>query len=212
MSGFGKKSTAYICYLIVNVWWYLSCFVGLLFPPLLIYEYFWGTHPDSIMGINVPLADSMVILKNPEQYQHVAIGSVSGQVDFEYILQHSPNTYITWAIFFCAVLALFIFGIYQLRNLLKASVNNAIFTEQNVKRLKILAVIIMLVDPLRWIQHHFIFDTLGNIIPPETADIRIGLPMVGDEWTFIIMGLLVFTLAAIFEKGNKMYQELKLTV
>lgn len=212
MNGFGKKSTAYICYLIVNFWWYLSCFVGLLLPPLLIYEYFWGTHPDSIMGINVPLADSMVALKNPEQYQHIAISSVSGQVDYEYILQQSPNTYIAWAIFICLVLALFIYAMYQLRNLLKASVNNAIFTEQNVKRIKIMAAIIILVDPLRWIQHHFIFETLGNIIPPETADFRIGLPMVGDEWTFIIMGLLVFTLAAIFEKGNEMYQELKLTV
>ena len=70
----------------------------------------------------------------------------------------------------------------------------------------------MVVDPLRWIQHHFIFETLGDIIPPQTADIRLGLPMVGDEWTFIIMGLLVFTLAAVFEKGNEMYQELKLTV
>ena len=144
MSGFGKKSTAYICYLIVNFWWYLSCLTGLLFPAMLTYGYF--AKPDNIMGINVPLADSMVTLKNPEQYQYVGVGSVSGQVDFSYLLQHSPGTYIVWAVFVCS------------------------------------------------------------------ADIRIGLPMVGDEGTFIIMGLLVFTLAAIFEKGNEMYQELKLTV
>jgi uncharacterized membrane protein YciS (DUF1049 family) len=212
MGGFGKKSTAYICYLIVNAWWYLSCLVGILFPALLTYGYLQHPGPDAIMGINVPLADSMVALKNPGQYQHITIDSVSGQVDFSYLLQNNPTMYILWGLFFCVVLALFIFGIYQLRNLLKASVNNAIFTRQNVSRIKIIAVIIMLVDPLRWIQHHFMFKTLSNIIPPETADIHIGLPMVGNDWTFIVMGLLVFTLAAVFEKGHEMYQELKLTV
>ena len=212
MTGFGKKSTAYICYLIVNIWWYLSCIVGFILPAVLTYGYFQDPQSDSIMGINVPLADSMVALKNPEQYQHITVDSVSGQVDFSYLLQYSSGLYIAWALFFCIVLFLFIYGIYQLRNLLKASVNNAIFIQENVNRIKILAGIIVLVDPLRWIQHHFIFKTINNITPPETADIRIGLPMVGDEWTFIIMGLLVFTLAAVFEKGNEMYQELKLTV
>ena len=130
MNGFGKKSTSYICYLIVNFWLYLSCLAGLLFPAMLTYGYF--AKPDHILGINVPLADSMVTLKNPEQYQHVAVGSVSGQVDFSYLLEHSPGTYIAWAVFFCSVLALIIFGMYQLRNLLKSSVNNAVFTEQNV--------------------------------------------------------------------------------
>lgn len=212
MSGFGKKSTAYICFLIVNAWWYLSCLAGILLPSLLIYGYFQNPQPDTIMGINVPLADSMVALKNSDQYQHIIVDSVSGQVDLSYLLQNNPGMYIAWALFFCVVLALFIYGIYQLRNLLKASVNDAIFTKQNVGRIKIIAVIIMLVDPLRWIQHHFMYKTLGNIMPPETVDIRIGLPMVGDDWTFIVMGLLVFTLAAVFEKGNEMYQELKLTV
>jgi hypothetical protein len=212
MSGFGKKSTAYICYLIVNAWWYLSCLAGILLPALLTYGYFQDPQSDTIIGINVPLADSMVALKNSEQYQHITVDSASGQVDFSYLLQNNPTLYIAWALFFCVVLALVIYGIYQLRKLLKSSLNNAIFTEQNVGRIKTIAVIIILIDPLRWVQHHFMFKTLGNIVPPETANIRIGLPMVGDDWTFIVMGLLVFTLAAVFEKGNEMYQELKLTV
>jgi len=68
MSGFGKKSTAYICYLIVNIWWYLSCILGFIFPASLIYEYFYSSHPDSTFGITLPLEPSLVTLTEEANY------------------------------------------------------------------------------------------------------------------------------------------------
>src|SRR5699024_4013809 len=65
MSGFGKKSTAYICYLLVNFWWYVSCVLGIAMPLLLLYDYLTDPHPDMIFGITAPISTSIITINNP---------------------------------------------------------------------------------------------------------------------------------------------------
>ncbi|MDZ7658951.1 DUF2975 domain-containing protein [Fodinibius sp.] len=215
MNRFGKKSTAYICYLIVNVWWYLSCVLGFIFPATLIYEYFHSSHPDSIMGITLPLEPSLVTLNEEANYEFIEIDSVTGTLDFDFILHSNPFTYLIWSSFICIALGLFIYGLYQLRILLKQTVDGSIFTAANIRRIKTIAILLIIVEPLQWLVRYFIRNSLADkahLLASQQADISINIPMVGEDWMFIIMGLLVFTLAAVFEKGNEMYQELKLTV
>jgi len=215
MSGFGKKSTAYICYLIVNVWWYLSCVIGVIFPAMLIYEYFYNTHPDSIFGITLPLEPSLVTLTEKANYEFLDIDSITGTMDFDFIMQSSPVTYLIWGGFICVALGLFLYGLYQLRSLLKQTVDGSIFTTANIRRIKTIAILLIIVEPLQWLFRYLIRHSLADkayLLASQEANISINIPMVGEDWMFIIIGLLVFTLAAVFEKGNEMYQELKLTV
>ena len=215
MSGFGKKSTAYICYLIVNIWWYLSCIVGVIFPLTLVYEYFYSSHPDSIFGITLPLEPSLVTLTKEANYDFIDINSVTGTMDFDFIMQSSPITYLIWSSFICIAIGLFLYGLYQLRNLLKQTVDGSIFTTANIRRIKTIAILLIIVEPLQWIARYLIRNSLADkahLLASQQANISIKIPMVGEDWIFIIIGLLVFTLAAVFEKGNEMYQELKLTV
>jgi len=215
MSGFGKKSTAYICYLIVNIWWYLSCILGFIFPASLIYEYFYSSHPDSTFGITLPLEPSLVTLTEEANYEFLDIDSVTGTLDFDFIMQSSPTTYLIWSSFICIALGLFLFGLYQLRSLLKQTVEGSIFTTANIRRIKTIAILLILVEPLQWIAQYLIRDSLAekaHLLASQQANVSIKIPMVGEDWIFIIIGLLVFTLAAVFEKGHELYQEQKLTV
>ncbi|PAU94852.1 hypothetical protein CK503_05105 [Aliifodinibius salipaludis] len=215
MSGFSKKSTAYICYLIVNVWWYLSCVIGVIFPATLIYEYFYSSHPDSIFGITLPLEPSLVTLNEEANYEFLDIDSVTGTIDFDFIMQSNPIIYIIWSGFICIALGLFLYGLYQLRSLLKRTINGSIFTAANIQRIKTIAILLIIVEPLQWLTRYLIRYSLADkahLLASQQANINIKIPMVGEDWMFIIIGLIVFTLAAVFEKGNEMYQELKLTV
>ena len=212
MDSFGKKSAAYICYLIVNFWWYISCIFGVFLPVFLIYEYAQGTHPDTLFGITIPVSTDLVTLIKPDEYSYLSVEAVKGTVDFGYIMQHNPDTYIIWAVFLCIVIALFLFGLFQLRNLLKSAIHDTVFSTSNIRRIKIIAVLILLLEPLEWVQQHFVFETLPNLVATEAADLSIGLPTPGGDWGFIVVGLLIYALASVFEKGYEMFQELKLTV
>lgn len=162
--------------------------------------------------MSVPLSGSLVELNKPEHYHYLKIDSTKAQIDFSYVLQNYHDIYILWALFICLVLGLFLYGLFQMRQLLKSSVSQAVFVEKNIRRLKIIALLVILIEPLKWIQHHFIFSGFGEVIAAESADLSIRLPILGSDWTFIVVGLLIFALAAVFEKGRDMYQELKLTV
>ena len=210
MSGFGKKSTAYICYLLVNFWWYVPCVLGIAMPLLLLYDYLEDSHPDTIFGITAPISTSLIALKQPEQYDFISIGSIEGMVDFGYILQHSPSTYLLWAIFVCFMIGIYLIGLYQLRSLLHSTVYKKVFSKKNVRRIKIIAVLILLLKPLALIQQYFIFESLGSFVPQGGSGFQVGLP--GPAIGPIFIGLLIYSLGAVFEKGYELYQEQKLTV
>src|SRR5699024_6353955 len=107
-----------------------------------------------------PISTSLITLKQPEQYDFISIGGVKGMVDFGYILQHSPTTYLFWAVFLCAMIGIYLIGLYQLRNILYSAVYKTVFTKKNARRIKIIAVLILLLKPLAWFQQYFIFESL----------------------------------------------------
>jgi hypothetical protein len=136
-------------------------------------------------------------------------------MDFDYLMQITPITFLIWTSFICIALGLFLYGLYQLRSLLKQTVDGSIFTAANIRRIKTIAILLIIVEPLQWLVRYLIRNSLAekaHLLASQQANISIKIPIVGEDWIFIIIGLLVFTLAAVFEKGNEMYQELKLTV
>lgn len=204
----GRKSAAYISYLLVNFWWYVSCIVGIILPVGFVIEYVWGTHSNIIFGISVPIDTELVAFKDTAAYDHLSIGGVKGMVDYSYIFQHRPEVYWIWTVFLCLIIALYLTGLYQLKRLLKTSINEAVFTKKNTRRIKIIAFLIMAGGPLQWVQQHFIYGSIGNFVGNQMFEVA--LP--GFEFGFIFAGLLVYTLATVFDKGRQMYQELKFTV
>ena len=103
---------------------------------------------------------------------------------------------------------MFITGFYQLKQLLASAVNDKVFSRINIRRIKTIALLVFLVDPLGWVYREF-FLVLPDFLAEQHDPITLAVGLDVGYW---FIGLLLFALAAVFEKGYEMYQELKLTV
>src|SRR5699024_10717465 len=118
--------------------------------------------------------------------------------------------YLILAVFVCIMIGIYLIGLYQLRSLLHSAVYKTVFTKKNVRRIKIIAALILLLKPLACIQQDFIFESLVSFIPQVGSVFHIVLP--GPAIWPILIGLLLYSLGAVFKKGYELYQEQKLTV
>lgn len=208
MKAFGKKSTAYICYLIVNVFWYLGIIVGILIVvgvSLMLLG--WVTYPPEV-SFNIPISNSEVEFSSESISEFITISEATVDIESQYIYNQNPGLFVGLQFFMAFCFCLVLYGFYQLRMILKTTVYQAVFTKKNIWRLKIMAFIVMAVDPLGWIYRYVFARNFVSFVEQQNLTITLG----GFEMGYIVYGLLLFTLAAIFESGYEMYQELKLTV
>lgn len=206
MKSFGKKSAANICYWLVNISWYLSWLISIILLIGITIEHFKGSY---ITGITVKLAESMVSVEAGPLSNYLAVETVKAELNYGYILQHNPAIYYINFVYMLLVVALFLFGLYQLRKLLKATVNETVFTKPNIRRIKTIAILLIAWGPLRWLHHNFIVGSIKGFLYKSGFTIGVDLPIIFD---YLTVGLIIYALATVFEKGYEMYQELKLTV
>lgn len=204
MDSLGEKSTAYISYLIINFLWYLSLVTVSILTFAMIYS-FWN--PEAIdLNASVPIDPSQVTMQN--EIPFLEIDEVSGNLELSYLIESHKGFYIGWCLYILAMSALFLYGFNQLRRVLKATVYDAIFTSENISRLKKMAFIVMAFDPLKWIYYLVFVNQAGSF----TAGFRFEIGVLSFQVGFLLTGLLLYVLATIFEEGFRMYEELKLTV
>ena len=205
MDSLGKNSTAYISYLIINFLWYLSIAVVSILIFVMTYS-FWN--PEAIdLHATIPLDPSEVSLQN-DNMTFLEIDEVDGSLDLTYLIETKPDFYMGWCLYILAISSLFLYGFNQLRQVLKAAVYDAIFTSENISRLKKLAFIVMAFDPLKWIYYIVFVSQAGAFSTGYSFEIGVITFQIG----YILTGLLLYVLATIFEIGFQMYQELKLTI
>ena len=204
MDSLGKNSTAYISYLIINFLWYLSIAVVLILTLVMVYS-FWN--PEAIdLHTSIPIDSSQVSLQNEMPF--LEIDEVDANLELAYLIETKPGFYIGWCLYIMGISALFLFGFNQLRQVLKATVYDAIFTSENISRLKKLAFIVMAFEPLKWIYYIVFVSQAGSF----SADYSFEIGVLTFQIGYILTGLLLYVLATIFEEGYRMYEELKLTV
>ena len=204
MDSLGKNSTAYVSYLIINFLWYLS--VAVISVLLLVMIYSFGNPGAIDLNASVPVDPSLVTMQNDIPF--LEIDEVQGNLELSYLIETNRGFYLGWCLYILGISVLFLYGFNQLRQVLKASVYDAIFTSENISRLKKLAFVVMAFDPLKWIYYIAFVSQAGSF----SADFRFEIGVLSFQIGFILTGLLIFVLAAIFERGYKMYEELKLTV
>lgn len=204
MDSLGKNSTAYISYLIINFLWYLSTIAVSILLLAIIYS-FWN--PEAIdLNTSVPIDPSQVTM----QYEipFLEIDEVTGNLELSYLIETNKGFYMGWCLYILGISALFLYGFNQLRRVLQATVYDAIFTSENISRLKKLAFVVMAFDPLNWIYYIFFLSQVGSF----SAGFRFEIGVLTFQIGFLLTGLLLYVLASIFEEGYRMYEELKLTV
>lgn len=209
MSRFGKNSTAYICYIIVNVFWYLALIGGgAMIIGVISMIFGWIHYPPELLTFSIPISTSEVVFSSESISDLITIEHATVDIKSQYIFNQNPNLLVGLQIFGAFSFCLFLFGFYQLRMLLQTSVYHAVFTAKNIRRLKNMAYIVMAIDPLWWIYYQLFAKNFGSFVQQKDLTITLGSFDMG----YIVYGLLLYTLAAIFEKGYEMYKELKLTV
>jgi len=91
--------------------------------------------------------------------------------------------------------------------ILKSAWHDKVFSRKNIRRLKIIAGLIIAFKPFEWIIYRLFVVPIDEMLVANEISISLDL-----ELGSFVYGLLLFALAAVFEKGHDMYQELKLTV
>ena len=205
MENLQKKTTARICMKLTNLFWYLFLIIGTAAPIALLLAYV-GKLPE-VMNIDIviPISTDVLSLTTGETHSALSIDEAKAKMNLAYVAQEFPNLFFDISLYTVAGLILLLGILYNLKNLLKATLNDAVFTRQNITRIKIIAVLIFIIDPLKWIFINFITQ-------PLFAEVSTGITISFPSPGYWFIGLLVYMLAAVFEQGHEMYQELKLTV
>lgn len=204
MDSLGKNSTAYISYLVINFLWYFAIAVVSILLLVMIYS-FWN--PGAIdLNVTVPIDPSQVTMQN--ELPFLEIDEVQGNLDLSYLIEANREFYLGWCLYILGISVLFLYGFNQLRQILRATVYDAIFTADNISRLKKLAFIVMAFDPLKWIYYIIFVSQAGSF----SAGFSFEIGTLSFQIGYILTGLLLYVLATIFEKGYRMYEELKLTI
>jgi hypothetical protein len=203
-----NNSIARICLFFTNFTWYLFLALGTLAPILFLLAYLNRLPTQLDFNLTLPLAPEAVGIDSDIDHSAVSIDSAQAQMDLSYLSQHFPDIFLSWTIFTILLLAMTLLGLYQLKNLLQSTINDQVFTQHNIARIKIIALLVFSVDPLYWIYHNFFFDDLFA----DSSAHHISLTISSPTFNYWFIGLLIYVLAAVFEKGREMYQELKLTV
>lgn len=190
---------------ITTFFWFLFLLLGALVPVSLLLAYIGRLPGWMSFNLSVLINAESLMITSEVSSSAVSIDSAKASIDMTQMALEFPSLFVDFSIYAVAGIGIILGILYHLRNLLYATVNDAVFIRQNIKRIKMIAVLIFIIDPLQW----FFINVFSE---PLFADISNNITISFPSMGYWFIGLLVFTLAAVFEKGHEMYQELKLTV
>lgn len=206
MESLNNKNSVYYSYVIINFFWYFLCFTGLLLLGTLFTKHAFGIYLTEF-NIQIPIDSEQLTLETAVDPTMLSIESASANLNADYIINNHFGLYIGILISVVIGFGLFLFGFFQLRMILKSAWQDKVFIKENIKRLKIIAGLIIAFKPIEWIIYQLFVVPIDEMLVANEISISIDL-----ELGSFVYGLLLFALAAVFEKGHEMYQELKLTV
>jgi len=159
------------------------------------------------LSIKIPIEAGQVTLQTAIDSSMISIDSAMASLSIDYFIDNYFGLYIGIILSLIIAMALFLTGFFQLRMILKSALNEDVFTSKNIARLKIIAGLIILYTPFQWIVYQLFIMPIDSELIANEITISLNFKLGS-----LIYGLLLFALAAVFEKGHDMYQELKLTV
>lgn len=206
MDSIKHRNSVYYSYIIINFFWYFLCFTAILIIGTLFTKHAFGNYLAEF-NIRIPIDADQLTLDTAVDPTMLSIDAASASLNAGYIMDNHFSLYIGIIISVIIGFGLFLFAFYQLRMILKSAWKDRVFTETNINRLKIIAGIIIAFKPFEWVVYQLFVSPIDRML--AASDITVSMNL---ELGSFVFGLLLFALAAVFEKGHEMYQELKLTV
>lgn len=206
MTSLKNRNSVYYSYVIINFFWYFLCFAALLMLGTLFTKHAFGNYLTEF-NIQIPIDADQLTLDTAIDPTMLSIESASANLNADYIMNNHFGLYIGILISVVIGFGLFLFGFFQLRMILKSAWHDKVFTRKNIRRLKIIAGIIIAFKPLEWLMYQMFVVPIDELMVANEISVSLDF-----ELGSFVYGLLLFALAAVFEKGHDMYQDLKLTV
>jgi len=206
MNSLKDSNSVYYSYAIINFLWYALCGVVILFLGSIFAKHTFGLTMETL-SIKIPIEAGQVTLQTAIDSSMISIDSAMASLSIDYFIDNYFGLYIGIILSLIIAMALFLTGFFQLRMILKSALNEDVFTSKNIARLKIIAGLIILYTPFQWIVYQLFIMPIDSELIANEITISLNFKLGS-----LIYGLLLFALAAVFEKGHDMYQELKLTV
>lgn len=206
MNSLNNRDSVYYSYVIINFLWYALCATAILLIGIIFAKHAFGLTPETL-NIQIPINPNQLSLQTAIDSSMISIDSATASLNTEYVLDKHFGLYIGMMASLIIGLALSLFGFFQLRMILKSARNDEVFTLENIKRLKIIAGLLIAYKPIQWVIYQLFIVPIDKMLVANEISINLNF-----ELGSFIYGLLLFALASVFEKGHKMYQELKLTV
>jgi len=206
MTTLKNRNSVYYSYVIIKFFWYFLCFAAFLLIGTLFTKHAFGIYLTEF-GIQIPVEAEQLTLDTAIDPSMLSIDTASANLNADYIMNNHFGLYIGMLISVVIGFGLFLFGFFQLRMILKSAWHDKVFTQENIRRLKIIAGLIIAFKPLEWLIYQLFVVPIDEMLVANEISISLDL-----ELGSFVYGLLLFALAAVFEKGHDMYQELKLTV
>lgn len=206
MTTLKNRNSVYYSYVIINFFWYFLCFAALLIIGTLFTKHAFGLYLTEF-GIQIPIQAEQLTLDTAIDTSMISIDSASANLNADYIINNHFGLYIGILISVVIGFGLFLFGFFQLRMILKTAWHDKVFTRKNITRLKIIAGLIIAFKPIEWLMYQLFVVPIDEMLVANEISVSLNF-----EPGSFVYGLLLFALAAVFEKGHDMYQELKLTV
>ena len=206
MNSLKDRDSVYYSYVIINFLWYALCAAAILLVGIIFAKHAFGLMPETLK-IHIPIDTEQLSLQTAIDPSMISIDSATASLNSEYIMNNYFGLYIGIVVSLVIVVALSLYGFFQLRMILKSARNDAVFTLINIKRLKIIAALLIAYKPIQWIIYQLFLVPIDKMLVANEISLNLNF-----ELGSFIYGLLLFALASVFEKGHDMYQELKLTV
>ena len=111
---------------------------------------------------------------------------------------------------------------FILRKFVLSLKSKEIFSTQNIKRLRQMALLIVFIEPLQWVGSYLVRHWITNHFQIKFQNKSVGY-QIGYEigyffgsgdflWNWILTGLLLLVIADVFRRGLKMKEEQDLTI
>lgn len=108
------------------------------------------------------------------------------------------------------LLAISLFALHQVIELLKSAESSTAFTKQNARRVRNIGTLIILYSLFKWGTANLFVLFIAHKSIQFSSTIQFGIG--GPEYSWLMAGLLIYILGYIFDSGRKLQEDQSLTV
>ncbi|WP_069131926.1 DUF2975 domain-containing protein [Rhodohalobacter halophilus] len=192
MNSLKDKNSVYYSYAIINFLWYALCGVAILLIGLIFAKHTFGLTVE-FLKIQIPVEADQLTFQTAIDSSMISIDSATAFLNLDYIMNNHFGLYVGMIISLIIGLGLSLFGFFQLRMILKSAWNDKVFTQKNIKRLKIIAGLIIAFELLGWLMYQLFVVPIDELMVANEISVSLDFELGSFVFGSCFLPLLRFS-------------------